>query len=136
MGHSIPLIYSGQELPNKRRLKFFVKDTIQWTGNYEMAAFYKALLSLRKTNPALHTDASYKKLASSNEAAVYAFVREKEGRKVLVVINFSAMPQQFQVKHAVINGEPLNLFLGKKEKISDTHTFNTAPWGYIVYDYN
>ena len=135
MGHSIPLIYSGQELPNKRRLKFFVKDTIQWTGNYEMAAFYKSLLSLRKRNPALHTDAPYKRLASSNEADVFAFVREKEGRKVLVVINFSAKPQQFQIKDAVINGEPMNLFLGKKEKISDTHTFSIEPWGYIVYDY-
>lgn len=135
MGHSIPLIYSGQELPNKKRLKFFVKDTIQWTGNYEMAPFYKALLTLRKNNPALHTDASYKKLASSNDAAVFAFVREKEGRKVVVVINFSAQPQKFQVKDAVINGEPLNLFMGVKEKISDTHTFSIEQWGYIVYDY-
>lgn len=135
MGHSIPLIYSGQELPNKKRLKFFVKDTIQWTGNYEMAPFYKALLTLRKSNPALHTDASYKKLASSNDAAVFAFVREKEGRKLVVVINFSAQPQKFQVKDAVINGEPLNLFMGVKEKISDTHTFSVEQWGYIVYDY-
>ena len=135
MGHSIPLIYSGQELPNKRRLKFFVKDTIQWTGNYEMAPFYKKLLSLRKRNPALHTDASYKKLVSSNEANVFTFVREKEGRKVVVVINFSAKPQQFQVKDAVINGNPMNLFSSKKEKISNTHTFNIAPWGYNVYDY-
>lgn len=135
MGHSIPLIYSGQELPNKKRLKFFVKDSIQWTGNYEMAPFYKALLSLRKSNPALHTDASYQKLASSNEAAVFAFVREKDGRKVVVVINFSAQPQQFQVKDAIINGEPMNLFLGMKEKISDTHTFSVEQWGYIVYDY-
>jgi alpha-amylase len=135
MAHSIPLIYSGQELPNKRRLKFFVKDTIQWTGNYEMAPFYKKLLSLRKRNPALQTDASYKKLVSSNEANVFTFVREKEGRKVLVVINFSAKPQQFQVKDAVINGNPMNLFSSKKEKISNTHTFNIAPWGYKVYDY-
>jgi len=135
MGHSIPLIYSGQELPNKRRLKFFVKDTIQWTGNYEMAPFYKKLLSLRKRNPALHTDASYKRLASSNDAAVFAFVREKEGRKVLVVINFSAKPQKFQLKDAIINGKPMNLFLGKKEKMSNTHTFNITPWGYNVYDY-
>src|SRR5205085_7824359 len=28
--NSIPLIYSGQELPNIKRLKFFVKDEIAW----------------------------------------------------------------------------------------------------------
>jgi len=52
-----------------------------------------------------------------------------------VVINFSTQPQQFQVKDAIINGEPMNLFLCMKEKISDTHTVSVEPWGYIVYDY-
>jgi len=135
MGHSIPLIYSGQEMPNKKRLKFFVKDTIQWTGNYEMAPFYKTLLSLRKSNPALSTDASYKKLSSSKPAAVFAFLREKAGRKAVVVINFSDAPQKFQVNDAAINGQPINIFMGVKEKISDTHTFSVEPWGYFVYDY-
>ena len=30
--NGIPLIYSGQELPNLKRLKFFEKDAIDWTG--------------------------------------------------------------------------------------------------------
>jgi glycosidase len=90
---------------------------------------------MRNNNSALHTDANYKKLRSSNEAAVFAFVREKDGNKAVVVINFSANPQQFQVKDSIINGEPLNLFMGVKEKISDTHTFNIEPWGFSVYDY-
>jgi hypothetical protein len=29
----IPLIYSGQELPNYKRLRFFEKDEIEWNGN-------------------------------------------------------------------------------------------------------
>ena len=28
----IPLIYSGQELPNKKRLRFFDKDEIEWSN--------------------------------------------------------------------------------------------------------
>lgn len=132
---SIPLIYSGQEMPNKKRLQFFVKDTIRWTGQYEMAPFYKTLLSLRKTNPALNYDASYKKLTSTNDKAVYAYVREKEGRKVVVVMNLSKQGQKFKITDAVINGEPLNIFMGVNEKISDQHEFSIEPWGYIVYDY-
>lgn len=132
---SIPLIYSGQELPNKKRLKFFVKDTIQWTGKYEMAPFYKTLLSLRKTNPALNYDAMYKKLSSTNEKAVYAYIREKEGRKVVVIMNLSKQGQKFKVTDAGINGNPLNVFMGVNETISDQHEFSIEPWGYIVYDY-
>lgn len=132
---SIPLIYSGQELPNKKRLKFFVKDTIPWTGRYEMASFYKTLLGLRATNPALNYDAGYKKLASTNEKAVYAFVREKEGRKVVVVMNLSKQGQKFKVTDPVINGEPMNIFMGVNEKINDQHEFSIEPWGYIVYNY-
>jgi glycosidase len=135
MGQSIPLIYSGQELPNKKRLKFFVKDTIPWTGRYEMAPFYKTLLTLRKTNPALAFDASYKRLPSSNDNAVLAYAREKEGHKAVMVFNLSKKEQKFTIKDSTINGEPLNLFMGVNEKISDTHEFSIEPWGYIVYDY-
>ena len=135
MAQSIPLIYSGQEMPNKRRLKFFVKDSIQWNGKYEMAPFYKTLLTLRKTNPALSSDAAYKKLASSNDQAVFSFMREKDGRKAVMVFNMSGIAQKFMIKDPVINGEPLNLFMGVTEKISDTHEFSVEPWGYIVYDY-
>ena len=135
MGQTIPLIYSGQELPNKKRLKFFVKDTIPWTGKYEMAPFYKTLLTLRKTNPALAVDASYKRLASSNNDVVFAYVREKEGRKAVMVFNMSKKAQQFTISDSVINGEPMNVFIGVKEKVSDTQKFSIEPWGYIVYDF-
>jgi glycosidase len=44
----IPLIYSGQELPNHKRLHFFDKDQIEWTDNIELHEFYKLLLYNRK----------------------------------------------------------------------------------------
>lgn len=40
----IPLIYSGQELPNLKRLRFFEKDEIEWTDHPALHAFYKKLL--------------------------------------------------------------------------------------------
>ncbi|MEP7255034.1 MAG: alpha-amylase family glycosyl hydrolase [Ferruginibacter sp.] len=132
---SVPLIYSGQEIANKKRLKFFVKDTIDWNNKYEMAPFYKTLLTLRKNNQALAADASFKKLVSSNDAAVFAYQREKGGHKVVVILNLSKQPQKFTVKDAAIDGEPLNIFMGMKEKINSSHEFSIEPWGYIVYDY-
>ena len=135
MYQSVPLIYNGQESPNKKRLKFFVKDTIAWNGKYEMASFYKTLLQLRKTNPALAADATFKKLASSNDTGVFAYQREKDGHKVAIILNLSKQPQKFSIKDAAINGGPLNVFMGVKEKISTSHEFSIEPWGYIVYDY-
>ncbi|HMK04289.1 MAG TPA: alpha-amylase family glycosyl hydrolase [Ferruginibacter sp.] len=129
----IPLIYSGQEIANKKRLKFFVKDTIAWDGKFAMAPFYTTLLKLRKSNPALSADASYKKLSSSNDAGAFAYQREKDGHRVVVILNLSKQPQKFNIKD--VSGEPMNVFMGVKEKLSATHEFSIEPWGFIVYDY-
>ncbi len=135
MYQSVPLIYNGQEDLNKKRLKFFVKDTIAWDGKNPMAAFYKTLLGLRKSNMALAADASYKRLASSADNSVFTYLREKSGHKVVVILNFSKQAQKFTIKDASISGDPMNIFMGVKEKVNETHEFSIEPWGYIVYDY-
>jgi len=90
---------------------------------------------LRHSNDALNYDATYKRLNSSNNNAVYAYVREKAGKKVVVILNFSKQEQKFSIDDAVINGEPYNVFMAVNEKIDTKHTFNIEPWGYIVYEY-
>ncbi len=135
MYQSVPLIYNGQEIPNKRRLKFFIKDPIEWGTKLEMAPFYTTLLKLRKSTPALAADASYKKIITANDVAIFAYTREKQGHKVLVILNFSRQPQSFTIKDNSISGQPMNVFMGVKEKLSRTHVYSIEPWGYIVYDY-
>ncbi len=135
MYQSVPLIYNGQEDLNKKRLKFFVKDTISWDGKNPMEAFYKTLFGLRKSNMALAADASYKRLASSADNSVFIYLREKSGHKVVVILNFSKQAQKFTIKDASISGDPMNIFMGVKEKVNETHEFSIEPWGYIVYDY-
>ena len=132
---SIPLIYSGQEIPNKKRLKFFVKDPIDWTQGYAIAPFYKILLRLRKTNPALTAGASYKRLSTSNDAAIFAYMRQSGTHRVLVILNLSKSPQSFFINNANINGGPLNVFAGINESVSTKRKFSMKPWGYAVFDY-
>ncbi len=131
---SVPLIYNGQEEPNKKRLRFFVKDTIKW-GKYANEKFYKALLTLRRSNPALAADASYRRLSTSNNDAIFSYVREKGGRKVLVILNLSDKEQKFTINDKIIAGNPYNIFLYANEKVDTKHQFNIEPWGHIVYDY-
>jgi glycosidase len=135
MYQSVPLIYSGQEVPNKKRLKFFVKDPIEWGSEFEMAPFYKTLLNLRRSNAALSADASYKKLITANDVAIFAYFREKQGRKITVILNLSDQPQRFTIKDKSVYGNALNVFSKKKETITSTHVYDMEPWAYLVYEY-
>ena len=132
---SVPLIYSGQEIANKKRLKFFVKDPIDWGKNYPMASFYRTLLNLRKSNPALAASASYKKLTSTKDNAVFAYARQQGNYKVVVILNLSKQAQQFSISDKLVAGNPMNVFMGVREKVDEKHVFSVEPWGYIVYEY-
>lgn len=125
---SVPLIYGGQEEPFLDSLSFFYKDTVTF-AKYGRAAFYKTLLTLRKNNPALAANASFKKMHTSADKAVYAFEREKDGNKVLVVLNLSKVPQKFTWTDQPSEKEWNNVFLMNKEPVLTS----IEPWGYAVY---
>lgn len=133
MFNSVPLIYSGQEEPVLRAIKFFDKDPMTFK-KLEREKFYKTLLALRKRNPALTVNASFKKIEAGDEKAVYAYVREKSGKKVLVILNLSASEQAITIKNKSLLGNPYNVFMGAKEKLTDK-PWNIEPWGYALYEY-
>ena len=135
MYQSVPLIYNGQEDMNKKRLKFFVKDTIPWEGEKELAGFYKTLLTLRRSTEALAANAAYKRLSSTADSSIFAYQREMNGHKVVVILNLSKQPQKFTIADENIKGDPLNVFSATKEKLNAGQQFNLQPWGYVVYDY-
>ncbi len=133
MNRSIPLIYSGQEEPNKKRLQFFEKDPIQW-GKYELAPFYKTLLDFRKNCPAMATDASFHKIRTGKDDAVFAFVRRKANSKAVVLLNLSGKKQEFTVTDEMMGGSPLqDVFTGATVHLNKKQTFTLEPWQYLVY---
>lgn len=134
MANSVPLIYSGQEEPVLRAIKFFDKDPMTF-NKLQRAAFYKILLHLRKRNVALSADASFRKVSVGDDKSVYAFVREKAGRKVFVILNFSANPIPITIKDKTLFGTAYNVFKGTKERLSNKE-WSINPWGYVVYEYN
>ena len=130
---TIPLIYGGQEEPVLRALSFFEKDSIKFHA-FKRAGFYKNLLALRKREPALDADASFKKLAVGDTSAVYAFVREKGQSKVLVVLNLSSRRQQIKIEERSIWASPRDIFTGKTVRITGD-PWTLEPWGYRVLEY-
>jgi len=133
MPGNVPLIYGGQEEPVLRAIAFFEKDPMSFQ-KLERANFYKTLLALRKRNPALAADASFRKVKAGNETAVYAYVRQKTGKKVLVILNLSANEQSIKINDRSLWGNPYNVFMGTREKLSNKE-WKIEPWGYVVYEY-
>jgi alpha-amylase len=130
---NIPLIYGGQEEPVLRALPFFEKDSIQFQA-FKRAGFYKTLLGLRKRNIALDPDAKFDKLSVSDDHAVYAFVREKSDRKVLVILNLSPTAQTIKLNDRSLWGQPTNVFKAKATTVTGNQ-WNLEPWGYRVFEY-
>ncbi|HMO63162.1 MAG TPA: alpha-amylase family glycosyl hydrolase [Ferruginibacter sp.] len=133
MHKSVPLVYSGQEEPVLRPLQFFEKDPIEW-NYYKREKFYTTLQQLRKRNPALSANASFKKIIAGDENSVYAYVRQKGNSKVLVILNLSANEQTIRVMDKTLWGTPYNLFMGNTEKLN-ANPWKIEPWGYVVYEY-
>lgn len=94
--NGVPLLYSGQEMPlYRKRLAFFDKDPIPWTGQYELHDFYKTLLALKASNPALRggdPSVTTFRIATSADSQVFSFLRKNADREVLVFLNFSRDP--------------------------------------------
>jgi alpha-amylase len=134
LAKGVPLIYSGQEEPVRDSISFFYKDAIEF-GKYERASFYKTLLDLKKRNEALAANASVTKLNTGNDDNIYAFLRQRNGKKVLVVTNLSAAPQTFKIGNASVAGEAMNVFDGSGKNIVAGADMQLPAWGYAVYEY-
>ena len=131
----MPLVYNGQEAGLEKRLRFFDKDTINWS-NLELSRFYEKLLTLHQSNEALWAGdfgAKVKILSPEKEKNVLVFTREKNGKKVLVVINMSRTKQKINATERGIYGNYTDLFSGKAITLTANLKLELAPWEYKVY---
>lgn len=133
--NGMPLIYSGQELPNLKRLEFFDKDAIEWTDAITLHQFYKTLLQLKSYSPALRAaDANVQThLLTPTDGRILAYLRVNEAASVLTFINCSAETIAFSLQGTWL-GEMTEIFTGRK--LSEDSSYEIAPWGYQVYSKN
>lgn len=129
----IPLLYSGQELPNIKRLQFFEKDVIEWHESLQLHQFFKALLDLQHRVPALHVHSDVFRVHTSNDKALLCYMRKKEDSEVLVFLNFTNRPVAFDILDGWMHGQFFNLFNGNEQTIAFKSHFMLQPWGYEVF---
>lgn len=135
--NGIPMIYSGEEMPNPKRLQFFEKDTIEWTGEYLLHDFYKTILKLRKSNTALRAaDPAVTTFHIITEGGknIMAFLRKNENGEVLVFLNLSKDTAGFTIQDQLINGIYINVFDKSESQLITGSFIKMQPWDYLVLE--
>lgn len=129
----IPLIYSGQELPNHKRLEFFEKDAIEWTENCQLHDFYRTLLHLKTTNKALHCsrNQAFEILPTTTEDQLLAYrAASGNGDEVITVLNLSDLSAEVSLE---INLTLKEIFTGHPSAVEINSGITMQPGEYLVF---
>jgi len=130
----MPLIYSGQEAGNEKALRFFEKDTIDWS-QIPHQDFYTTLNRLKEQNRALWngtSGGSIIDISAPGNDNLFAILREKDKNKVVVVINFSDKESVFLANSMAAFGTYKEVFTNESVKISELTQASMKPWSYLV----
>lgn len=135
--NGIPMIYSGQELPNHKRLQFFDKDQIEWAQVCQLEDFYKTLLQLRTKNTALRAGdnnvVTYK-IDTGEQDRIFCFLRKNRYDEVLVILNLSAGKMVAGSFGDIPKGKYKNVFDKTEVDFSQNVSIELQPWDYRVYE--
>jgi hypothetical protein len=117
-------------------LLFFDKDEIDWDRTILLSEFYKTLLMLRKTNPALISgDPKRSAMILSNTRAdkVFSFIRRFERDEVLVILNLSAETQSVIITGHTLAGSYKDVFNTRSPDFISGQPLLLNAWEYKVY---
>ena len=132
--NSLPLIYTGQEASMKKRLRFFEKDTVDWSGP-SLAGFYHAMIDLKHRNRALWNGAlggPQVKLTTDGGDRVYSFTRTRGTNTVLVGVNFGDAPTTVHYSGLTSSGSYRDWFGGSQVALESSGTLAIPAHGYRV----
>ena len=127
----MPLMYSGQELPNAKRLQFFDKDPIHWNSTPALHDFYKTLFQLRKDYSSIVYGDTF--ILPSSDHNVMAYIRHHQDQVVLVVLNVSKEHVTIQCNHDLLKGHFKQVFSGMQYPFDGYVSFELMPGDYFVY---
>jgi glycosidase len=137
--NGVPLLYSGQELGNRKRLAFFEKDPIEKGKDAEeLTSFYQTLLRLKHSNSALRagdpTVATYR-IKTSADDKVFCYLRKRGEQEVLVVLNWSGEKDfHFEILDERVKGIYRNVFSKAANDFTTAKYFEMQPWEFLVYE--
>ncbi|MDP4115416.1 MAG: alpha-amylase family glycosyl hydrolase [Bacteroidota bacterium] len=131
--NGMPLIYSGQEAGNHKRLKFFEKDPIDWKES-KCRNLYTDLCKLKLVNPALWSGDKGGPLTElpNSGTGIFSFSRVKGDNKVICLFNFNAKEMKFLIETNGLEGVYKDYFSGQKVTIEKEYSLSLPKWGYKI----
>jgi glycosidase len=127
----LPLIYSGQELPNVKRLRFFDKDEIEWKADPQLHWFYQTLLQLRNRETIKYGSVEF---IANDIANVASYLRKHENSVLLVLINLSGEEKvTVNLSSDNFQGSFASAFSGLTYEFINPMQFELGAWSYLVY---
>jgi cyclomaltodextrinase / maltogenic alpha-amylase / neopullulanase len=132
--NGMPLVYSGQEAGLNKSLKFFDKDTIGWK-QHPFYDLYKKLFALKHNNHALWNGSrggEMVRLYNDRMDKIISFSREKNGNRIVPIINFSDKPVTVKLKSKYLTGSYTEYFSGTKYELKEDDVVTVGAWGYLV----
>lgn len=108
----VPLIYTGEEVANDKKLGLFEKVDVDWTRPRDVGEVYRKLFQFRKENKAL-AHGTMVRLKTRYDRDVYAFARVAGRDVAIVVLNFSSegrfTPVEIPLKKLFGSEKPVQL---------------------------
>lgn len=132
----IPMIYDGQEENATFRLDFFKRTPIQWK-KYAREDFFSKLCALKHINRAVWAGKAggrVVKIPNNAVDKIYSFGREKEGDRVVVILNLSKDRTTVTLTPGDrFAGAYANVFARSTLQVTKEMTLTLKPWEYIVF---
>jgi glycosidase len=102
-----------------------------------MTGFYKTLLDLKSSNPALRggdPDVTTYILSTTANDKILAYLRKNGNDEVLVVLNMSKEAVNFSIEDDHLSGTFKNIFDKTKRNFDDGKDFSFQPGDYSVFE--
>jgi glycosidase len=131
----MPLIYNGQEAGMEKSLLFFERDPIVWKDS-PMNDLYTDLNILKHTNKALYNGAeggSIQQISTSEDAKVFAALREKDADRVFAVFNLSDSAMNVTLEGDAFAGNYQDYFDKTETTFKGSDQMLLSPWEYKIY---
>lgn len=129
--NGMPLIYSGQETANTKRLAFFDKDEISWQQPLPLKEFYTTLCNLHTCNAIIKGETFN---LPTQQNYVMAYLRKFKQEVVLVILNLSNHDRAIiDIDHEAMEGEFESVFSGLPFTFKKKTSFELMANEFLVY---
>lgn len=132
----MPMIYTGQEVGLNKRLRFFDKDTVDFSDaqNHKMTKLYTKLNQLKQNVPAIANQpygADILPLKNSDCDKVFALKRMSENSQLIAVFNMTPDNIDVTFDDDDVLGEWTNFEDGIKTEVKKPQ-MSLKPWQYTI----